>query len=101
MTSTPKLRAQLALVSGRSACLPPRPAVAYLRLVRPMRRAFLPLLLVCPIVIGASEPDFVELRIRGLIDLNAKTNGICEVHHARMDRPLVPVAFGMPPPPSQ
>ena len=33
-----------------------------------MRRAFLPLLLVCPIVIGASEPNFVELRIRGLID---------------------------------
>ena len=68
-------------------------------LVRRMR-ALLPFLLLCAFSIRASEPDLIEGHIRAVVDTNAKTNGICEVHHVKMERRMVPVAFGLPPPPS-
>jgi hypothetical protein len=60
-------------------------------------RALLALLIVWPLAVGASEPDLGEMHIRSVVDENAKTNGICEVHHARMERHSVPVTFGLLP----
>ena len=69
-------------------------------LVRPIR-AVLPLLFVCTFGLRASQPDLIDWYIRGVLDKNAKTNGMCQVHHVQMERRLVPVAFGLPPPPSE
>ena len=62
-----------------------------------MRGAPIAMLFACASVIGASEPDLIEGHIRAVVDLNAKTNGICEVHHISMERRLVPVVFGLAP----
>ena len=64
-------------------------------------RTVLALLLICAFAVRASEPDLIEGHIRALIGENAKTNGICEVHHVQMERRLVPVVFDLPPPPSE
>jgi len=59
-------------------------------------RALIVFFLALPLAIRASGPDPIEWYINEILDKNAKTNGICEVHHVRMERPLVPVAFGLP-----
>ena len=98
----------------RPACLPPHPAVAYLRLVRPMRSvlrlAFVLLLSGCSaesweakskheseefygakyVSVSAAEE---ERLLRGAID--AQRTGICNIHHIRMQKKQVPIYFGL------
>jgi hypothetical protein len=59
-------------------------------------RALIAFCVALPLAIHASQPDLVEGHIRAVVDINAKTNGICEVHHVRMERRLAPVMFGLP-----
>ena len=59
-------------------------------------RVLMAFLIALPLAVRASEPDPIEWYSRGVLDNNAKTNGICAVHHVRMERRSVPVAFGLP-----
>jgi hypothetical protein len=59
-------------------------------------RAFVAIFLAWPLMICASELSPAEQTIQFHLGFDAKTRGICEVHHLRMQRRMVPIAFGLP-----